>query len=261
MANSPLTQRDEPSSRALVACLNGSRSPTEHPGVPCSPVQIAADAAACRAAGATAVHVHVRDGRGLEVLTAEHVDEVLDVVRSACPGLPIGLTTGAWILPDPAERIAAVASWRSRPDYASVNWHEPGAELVAAALLERGVGVEAGLWNDRSVARWARWPQRGQSTRVLLELPGGLDVAEVYECAITMLRSVVEHAPGVQVQLHGGDDTAWPALECAAALGVEARIGLEDVVAGPDGAPAASNAELVAAAVARLRRHGAGPRC
>lgn len=33
------------------------------------------------------------------------------------------------------------------PDFASVNWHEDGADEVAAALLEIGVGVEAGLWH------------------------------------------------------------------------------------------------------------------
>jgi uncharacterized protein (DUF849 family) len=54
-----------------------------------------------------------------------------------------------------AERMAAVRSWTVLPDFASVNWHEVGSEAVAAVLLERGVGVEAGLWHADAVDAWS----------------------------------------------------------------------------------------------------------
>jgi uncharacterized protein (DUF849 family) len=54
----------------------------------------------------------------------------------------------------------------------------------------------------------------------------------------------------VPVLLHGEDGGAWPVLRLAVARGLPTRIGLEDTLTGPDGAPAAGNAALVRAALA-----------
>ncbi|MYW29323.1 hypothetical protein GT040_08540, partial [Streptomyces sp. SID2119] len=52
-----------------------------------------------------------------------------------------------------------------------VNWHEPGAEELAAALLERGVGVEAGLWSGTEGHRlFRRSPLAPRVLRVLAEV-------------------------------------------------------------------------------------------
>ena len=66
-------------------------------------------------------------------------------------------------------------------------------------------------------------------------------------------------AGGVKLPLllHGLDATAWELLDAAAARGYDTRVGFEDVLTLPSGAPAASNAELVAEAVRRASRHGA----
>ena len=47
---------------------------------------------------------------------------------------------------------------------------------------------------------------------------------------------------------HGEGPACWPVLRQALALGRDIRIGLEDTLLLPDGAPARGNAELVAAA-------------
>ena len=49
---------------AVKACLNGGRTRAEHPAVPHTPAELAADALVVRQAGAFAVHVHPRDDRG-----------------------------------------------------------------------------------------------------------------------------------------------------------------------------------------------------
>jgi uncharacterized protein (DUF849 family) len=60
-------------------------------------------------------------------------------------------------------------------------------------------------------------------------------------------------ADGVKLPLllHGLDATAWELLDAAAARGYDTRVGFEDVLTLPSGAPAASNAQLVAEAVRR----------
>src|SRR5437867_1398588 len=82
-------------------------------------------------AGAGAIHLHPRDPQGRERLDAEIVDEVVIRVREAC-GVPVGVTTGAWIEPDPERRVELVRAWRA-PDYTSVNLSEPGATEVMQA--------------------------------------------------------------------------------------------------------------------------------
>ena len=240
----------------LHACLNGARLPSEHPALPVTAAALAADAVRAQAAGADAVHVHVKDADGRDTLDAARTAEVLAAVRAAAPGLPVGVTTGAWAAPDPAERVRAVQGWTALPDAASVNWHEPGAEQVAAALLDRGVQVEAGLWHADGARAWLASSLRDRCVRVLLELPDGLDAAATAREADSLLALLPGGSAGaVPVLLHGEGTSCWPALRHAAARGLATRIGLEDVLELPDGCPAPDNAALVAAAQAvRLRR-------
>ena len=51
--------------------------------------------------------------------------------------------------------------------------------------------------------------------------------------------------------LHGEGEACWPVLAHARANGRDTRIGLEDTLVLPDGAPAPGNAELVRAAALR----------
>ena len=57
------------------------------------------------------------------------------------------------------------------------------------------------------------------------------------------------------VLLHGEDTGAWPVLTVAARLGLDTRIGLEDVLTLPDGTVPPGNADLVRAALDVIRAH------
>ncbi|WP_198411092.1 3-keto-5-aminohexanoate cleavage protein [Microbacterium suaedae] len=67
----------------LKACLNGARLPSEHPSLPTTPSELAANAVAAGAAGAEAVHVHVKDAAGIDTLAAEPLAETLAAIRRA----------------------------------------------------------------------------------------------------------------------------------------------------------------------------------
>lgn len=236
----------------LKACVNGARGKKDHPALPVTATELARDVAAVVAAGAAAVHLHVKDDQGADTFDGSAMADVMSAVQRAAPGVPVGVTTGAWALPDPAERIAAIQSWGRlpvRPDFASVNWHEDGAEEVAAALLDIGIAVEAGLWHVGGAQSWLASPHRDRCLRVLLELPDGLGPAAIEDQVARLLRLVGSSTfgddEGLAVVLHGEGETAWPALQLAARLGLSTRIGLEDVLSMPDGATAVDNAALV----------------
>lgn len=235
--------------RMLKACLNGARVPDEHQSLPVTPAEVAAEVVAARSAGAAMVHVHVKDATGRDTLDAAAVTETLEAVRSASPGTPVGITTGAWAAPAIEDRLTAITSWWVLPDFASVNWHEDGAEAVADALLRRGVAVEAGLWSEPALHAWLESPVRDRCTRVLLELPDEPVQARSLDLANSMLATLDKAGNSIPVLLHGEERSAWVLLMHAKRLGVDTRIGLEDTLTLPDGTPAAGNVDLIRTAL------------
>lgn len=231
----------------MQVCPNGARTS----GVPLAAAEVADSVAAAVAAGATDVHLHPKDAEGADTFEPDAVGSALSAVRDQVD-VPVGVTTGAWALPDPRARIGAVRSWTVLPDHASVNWHEDGAEEVAMALLERGVDVEAGLWSGTDGAeRFAASALRSRVLRVLAEVVDR-NPATMLATADGLL-AAIGSAHGRPVLLHGEDASAWPVLRLARSRGLATRIGLEDTLKLPDGSPASSNADLVRAALSASR--------
>lgn len=232
---------------AVQACLNGDRTRAEHPAVPHTPAELAADAIAVRSAGAFAVHVHPRDARGAPTMRAAACDGAVAAIRAAVRGLAIGLSTSQTIDPDPFARAGAVTSWRQRPDFVSVNLSELGWAGIVRGALHAGIAVEAGLATPADAHALTRSPFTHQVLRALVKVQGGAEES----------RAIAELIPDSIPQLwHGYGEQTWEVLAAAAAAGCDVRIGLEDVLVLPDGRLAQSNAELVAAAVELITLSG-----
>jgi uncharacterized protein (DUF849 family) len=226
---------------AVEACMNGGRTRDDHPAVPVSPEELAADALAVRRAGAFAVHVHPRDARGAQTLAAGACERAVAAIRAAAPAMAVGVSTSAAIDPDPFARAAAVSSWRQRPDFVSVNVSELGWAGIVRAALHAGIGVEAGLATPAAAEELLRSPFTHQLLRALVEVERGVEDP----------RAIAQLIPdGVPQLWHGYGERTWEVLAAAADAGVDTRVGLEDVLVLPDGREATDNAELTAAAVA-----------
>ena len=241
----------------IKACLNGARTPREHPALPLTPAALAAAGQASAAAGAQAIHMHPRDASGAQSLAPDAIGAAMRAVRAACPGVPIGVSTLFSILPDPAQRATTVVAWRDRPDFASVNVGEPGTPELCAALHAHGVAIEAGLDSADAAERYVRSGLAGACLRVLIE-PGESDLGAAL-ATVAAIEAILERAGDPTPRLlHGVEPTAWPLIDAARARGYAIRVGLEDVLTMPDGAPAPDNAALVAAAVRRMSRSSRG---
>ncbi|MFI1616564.1 3-keto-5-aminohexanoate cleavage protein [Streptomyces lydicus] len=262
----------------LQVCLNGPRNAADSGAVPMSPAALAEAARQAVAAGATDLHVHPKTPCGRDSLSPRVVGPALAALR-AVVDVPVGVTTGARAEPDPPRRVARIVSWTVLPPpssrlrsnrevppskfsapleqrgtpIASVNWHEPGAEAVAAALLERGIGVEAGLWSGTDgPERFAPSPLAPRVLRMLRVLAEVTvtDPDTATATARELLAAVASSGHGRPVLLHGSDGGAWPVLRPARQRGLDTRIGVEGTLLLPDGRPAADNAQLVRAAAA-----------
>jgi uncharacterized protein (DUF849 family) len=237
----------------LQACLNGARPVGSHPRLPATPAELGRDAAACVAAGAAALHLHVRNGDGRETLACGAVNAVLRAVRTAAPGVEVSLSTGLWITGgDPDARATLVAGWRELPDSASVNVGEAGWAALCRQLAERGVGVEAGVATVEAAEALAASGVAPLCVRVLVE-PEDEEGGAAIVTATGIDRVLGQAGVRLPRLHHGLDTTTWTVLDAAVPAGRDIRIGLEDTFLLPDGRPAAGNAELVAAAAARYR--------
>jgi uncharacterized protein (DUF849 family) len=234
----------------MKVCLNGGRDRGDHPGVPVTPAELAASAAAAVTAGAEAVHMHPRRADGGESLLAADVAAAVTAVRLACPAVPVGVSTGLWITGgDPAARHSAVESWErlpvaARPDFASVNLSEPGWAELCTVLRSAGIAAEAGVWSVADADQLDTAGQAIEWLRILVEIidvPAGGAVAAADE----ILRRLDELNIAAPRLLHGEQAACWQLVARAGALGLPTRIGLEDSTTGPDGSAVSGNAELV----------------
>jgi uncharacterized protein (DUF849 family) len=236
----------------IEGALNGDRTREQHPAIPQMPAELAASAKDAVAAGAGALHFHVRGAGGRESLAPDDVAAAVEAVRAAVPSTPFGISTGAWILRDAKLRYKTVAAWTALPPFASVNFKEEGAVELAKLLLDRCIGVEAGVSDVHGTEIFAASKLAPKCLRVLIE-----PLDPILDKAFWMLDSIETVLNRARItlprMLHGMNQTAWEMIDAAAKRGYDTRVGFEDVLTLPDSSVAASNAALVAEAVRRTR--------
>jgi uncharacterized protein (DUF849 family) len=231
----------------LQACLNGGRDEGFHAAIPLTPHELAADARAVVEAGAQQLHIHSRDAAGRESLHPDDTASALEAIRASVPGIAVGVSTGWWIAPRGRARQQHIRAWQVLPDYVSVNLVEEDATEVIDLVLEKGIGVEAGLWSPRDAKKFVAHPNVGNCLRVLIEIN-----EQEFSTSAEAARQIMEILDHAEIQLprllHGFENTMWPFYRKALRLGLDARIGLEDGKLLPSGAEAENNAALIRAA-------------
>lgn len=240
----------------LQVTPNGPWGKDVHPDMPVSLDELLVDLDGCFRAGATGVHLHVRDRSGAETLDPAVVNETCRRVREVAAGagvpVEVGLTTGAWIVPDLADRIAMIREWEG-VDCATVNLSERGFEQVMRAMMDVGVGVDVGLWAPVEMAALLASGLLPRVRRVSIELsPGEPYHLDGEPSALARLvNDALDEAGSACPRLtHGMEDWTWPLVADAFRRGHDTRVGFEDSVYLPDGGRARSNVELVRAALA-----------
>jgi uncharacterized protein (DUF849 family) len=228
----------------LQAALNGAR---EHPAVPRTPAELAAEARAAVDAGARALHLHPYDEDRRETLEAEACAAALRAVRATCPGIPVSLSTSADIEPDPERRLALVAAWTELPELVTANQGEEGITDLCELLIERGIGIEAGLLSLDDAHSFVASGLAPRCVRAMVEPLGEEPEAALAEAEA--IETALADAGVILQQVHHGDGIAsWAVNRRGAARGHGIRTGLEDTPVLPDGSEASGNGELVAAA-------------
>lgn len=271
--------------KAILTCaLTGVlTNPQQHP-VPVTPAQMAAEARAAFDAGASIMHVHLRQqGEGLGHLPSWDPDvaaAVCDAIRAACPGVIINLTTGV-IGADISGPLGCIR--RVRPEIAACNagslnylklredgrWAWPPmvfdnpvakVEQFLAVMGECGVHPEFECFDVGIVRSVAMYVKAGLVTPAMgrPEVNLVMGVASGMPCDAELLALLPRYMPAGAVWQSTliGRAEVWPVHQKTAELGGMLRSGLEDTFYLPDGARAPGNGALIEALAACARRAG-----
>ncbi len=267
--------------KAILTCaLTGVLTdPRQHP-VPVTPAQMASSAREAFDAGASIMHVHLRQqepGKGhLPSWDPEVAAAIVDAIRAACPGVIINLTTGV-IGADISGPEACIR--RVRPEIAACNagtlnylklrddgrWAWPPmvfdnpVEKVQAFLdvmRETGTRPEFECFDVGIVRSAGMYRTAGMTDHldynfvmgVASGMPADADLLEL------LLRWIEPGSPW-QTTLIGRAEI-WPLHQRVAELGGMLRTGLEDTFYLPDGSRATGNGALIEALATCARKAG-----
>ena len=262
--------------KAILTCaLTGVlTNPKQHP-VPVTPAQMAAEARDAFNAGASIMHVHIRnqdEGMGqMPSWDPDVAEQVVDAIRAACPGVIINLTTGV-VGKDISGPLACIR--RVKPEIAACNagslnylkikedgqWAWPPmvfdnpvskVQQFLDVMQECGTHPEFECFDVgivRSVGMYIKAgllkPEMGRAEYNLV-----MGVASGMPCDADLLALLPKYmAPNSvwQTTLIGRSEI-WPVHQKTADLGGMLRTGLEDTFYLPNGERASGNGALISA--------------
>jgi uncharacterized protein (DUF849 family) len=232
----------------LQAALNGDR---DHPALPRTPSELAAEGRAAVDAGARVLHMHPYGDDGRETFAAGACSAALSAVRAVCPGIPISLSTSAAIERDLQRRYTQIAGWTDLPELVTANQGDPGILELCELLIGRGVGIEAGLLSRGDAKTFVHSGLAQRCVRALIE-PLDAEPDDAVAHAEAMERALTDAGITLEQVHHGDGIASWAVNRRAVERGHGIRTGLEDTPVLPDGRVASGNGELVAAAAALL---------
>ena len=240
-----------------VAGIGAELTRAEQPNLPLSAAEIAADAKACEAAGASIYHLHVRDPSGRPTMDVDAYRRAYDAIRESTD-LIVQFSSGGAVGDTPDERIAPLDL---RPEMASlttgtVNFGDevfsnpwPLIVRLYTRMRELGIIPEFEIFEPGMIATAERLvADHGDGHHLhfdfVLAVPGGMPA---WPDSVAFLSA---HLPGGSTWSATGIGRAHLGVaRTAIASGGHVRTGFEDVRWLDKGVLASSNADLVARVV------------
>ncbi|WP_375691871.1 3-keto-5-aminohexanoate cleavage protein [Pseudooceanicola sp. LIPI14-2-Ac024] len=248
----------------MLAPNGGRRSQADHPAIPVRIAETVACAVAGQAAGADAIHVHLRDAEGGHLLDAGAYRELTAEITRAAPGLAVQITTEAVGRYGASDQMTVVRE--ARPAFASCALRELGEDAAAFAfyreMAEADCGIQHIVYTPEEARRLRGLVEGGQipgaALSVIFVVGGYPDGAGIPPRRLAGFLAAME---GLSCQwmccAFGPDESR--VLAAAMALGGHARVGFENSLHMADGAVAPDNAARVAEVAAIRASLGLAP--
>ncbi len=252
------------SNPVIITCaITGAETTREkQPNLPVTPAEQAQAASECVKAGASIIHLHVRDDAGKPSQEVARFKESIDAIRKAAPGVVIQISTGGAVGESYEKRAQPLAL---KPEMASLNIgtmnfgddvfynHPRDVAGLAEKMKSHGVMPELEIYEAGHLESGFRLFKQGLISQPLhfqfvLGVPGGMS-GELHNL-VALLSALKAGAAS-----HGIAEPHWgvagigryqlPLAVQALTLGGHVRVGFEDNIFYHKGQVARSNAQLV----------------
>ena len=250
----------------ITVAPNGAyKQRTDHPQVPLSSQEMARAAKACLDAGASMLHLHIRDAQGRHSLDVAGYRDALAAVRAAVgEAMVLQVTSEAAKVYQAPAQIAMVRDLR--PEAVSVGLREVDQPAIGEAgladffgwLARERVMTQVILYDTDDLLRWQDLCQRGvvpEAPWFLLFVLGRYSAGQTSSPA-DLVPFVHAHTGGEPWSVCAFGSTEHACVSAAAALGGHVRVGFENNLYLKTGALAPDNAALVAQATEAARSLG-----
>ena len=250
----------------IAVAPNGARkTKADHPALPISPSEIAETAQACCEAGASMIHLHVRDEEERHSLSVRAYRAAIDAIHERLGDeILIQVTSEAVGIYSPAEQMAMVRELK--PEAISLALRElypEGSDESAFAefsawIAEEGIMPQWILYDPADLRRLQALREKeviAGTTAFRLYVLGRYSKGQKSEPndLLPFLEAATQEDPWAVCAF--GEKEAASAIT-AAALGGHARVGFENNTLLPDASVAKDNATLVAAVAEGARALG-----
>ncbi|MGI9284212.1 MAG: 3-keto-5-aminohexanoate cleavage protein [Pseudomonadales bacterium] len=249
----------------IAVAPNGARhGKSDHPGVPISPRELAETAVTCAEAGATMIHLHVRDEHGRHSLEPTHYRPAIREVRHAVgDAMLIQVTSEAAGIYTPQQQIRLIealvpdgVSLAIREIFANAADSDAAARFLESLRQQRTL-LQFILYDREDVQRYQQLIANGvipdNQHNVLYVLGRYSNAGSTPEDLHTFIAEFNNAAPWMACAF---GRQAVNVLTEAASSGGHVRIGFENGWFLPDGSVASDNAALVRTMAARVRESG-----
>lgn len=259
-----------------VAVTGNQTTLQQHPGLPCTPLQIATACIESAKAGAAVTHIHVRYEDGRPSMELAHYREVVERIRDSGVDVIINLTTGpgqrfipskgdpkiaapGTTLTHPLRRVEHIIALKPEICTLDLNTMWSGSSAVinspdsitimAQAMKEAGSKPELEVFDSGDIQLAKALIEKGiLDTPALFQIVTGIRYG-FESTPQTMLYARSLLPPGVQWAGFGIGRMSFPMVAQAFLLGGHVRVGLEDAVHISKGVLAPSNAAMAEKAV------------
>lgn len=240
----------------VVAPVGAEVTRKDNPNLPLTAEEIAREVKCCEEAGASVVHLHVRDRQGNPTQDAVYFREAIDAIKAAGCNIIIQVSTGGAVGMADIERLQSIYSHKS-VEMASlttgtVNFGDDvflnppkQIEKFAAAMAETDIKPELECFDAGAINNALTLLKKGLIKEPLhfdfvMGVPGGIpgNIRDL----VYMVESL---PPGATWQTAGIGRFQLPLAMCAIVMGGHVRVGFEDNIYYARGRLAKSNAELV----------------
>ena len=243
----------------IITCaITGAETTREkQPALPVTPQEQAQAAREAVEAGASIIHLHVREEDGQPSQRPERFKESIDAIRKAAPGVIIQISTGGAVGESIENRAKPLSL---KPEMASLNigtmnfgdevfWNHPKDVVgLATKMREQGIMPELEVYEAGMLEQAFKLKQKGvladpMHVQFVLGVPGGMSgEARNLHHLIQMLPA------GIHWGVAGIGRYQLPLAVQALVLGGHVRVGFEDNIFYSKGVLAKSNAQLVSRA-------------